>query len=93
MSLPKFSVRTETFDLTGALKKAGLGIAFSPAADFSSLATDPAGPLSLSAVVQRCYVDVSETETVAAAVTGGSVKWAMLPMAPPPVIRLDRPFI
>lgn len=58
VSLPKFTVRTGAFDLTGALKKAGLGVAFSPAADFSALATDPAGSLSLSAVVQRCYVDV-----------------------------------
>lgn len=94
VSLPKFTVRTGTFDLTGALKKAGLGIAFSPTADFSALATDPAGQLRLSAVVQRCYVDISETETVAAAVTGGFVVGcAILPMAPPPAIRFDRPFI
>ncbi len=64
--LPKFKFSYDV-TLNNALSTLGMGIAFSPAADFTRV--NAGGGLSISAVKQKAYIDVDETGTEAAAVT------------------------
>ena len=68
LSLPRFTFST-SYDLTTPLKQLGMPFAFdSQEADFSGI--DGAKDLSISKVVHKAYVDVSESGTTAAAATG-----------------------
>lgn len=64
--MPKFKFSYDV-TLNNALSTLGMGIAFSPAADFTRV--NAGGGLSISAVKQKAYIDVDETGTEAAAVT------------------------
>lgn len=93
VDLPKMHVQTPTFSLKSSLCAAGLQAAFEPEADFSALGHSPRGRLSLSNVMQRCMVELSEKETVAAAVTMAPMPCCALLPEPLPRLRFDRPFI
>lgn len=88
--MPKFKLETSLI-LDKALKKMGIETAYTPAADFKGISA--MGPLSLGTVKQKCYIDVTEKGTEAAAVT--SVQVRLTSAAPRPVARMtvDRPFI
>lgn len=90
IQLPKFKLETGLV-LDKALKKMGIETAYTSAADFKGIAA--MGPLSLGTVKQKCYIDVSEKGTEAAAVT--SVQIRMTSASPRPVSRMivDRPFL
>lgn len=84
LSLPKFRLAYDTF-LNGPLADMGMGIAFTPMADFSDLS--PEG-LCIDFVRQKTFVEVDEAGTRAAAVTGVGI-------GPTSFVGLiaDRPFL
>ena len=90
VEMPKFKLEA-SFLLNDALEKMGIQTAFSGAADFTGISA--MGPLSLSQVKQKCYIDVSEKGTEAAAVTSAQVR--LTSVAPSRVMRMtvDRPFL
>lgn len=92
LSLPKFKV--ETFMLLNkALQNMGIGTAFTPAADFRGIAE--MGPLVLDQVKQKCYVEVAEKGTEAAAVTVAQIRLTSVRVNPEDmaVMTVDRPFV
>lgn len=88
LRMPKFTLETEML-LNEPLQKMGLESAFSAAANFKGISA--MGPLSLSVVKQKCYIDVSEKGTEAAAVTSAQVR--MTAVRPSEEFTVDRPFI
>ena len=89
--LPKFKVETSML-LNSALQNMGIKTAFTSAADFSGIAE--MGPLVLDQVKQKCYMDVSERGTEAAAVTSVQIRLTSArPVVKTPVMRVDRPFV
>ena len=89
--LPRFKVETSML-LNKPLQNMGIRTAFTSAADFSGIAE--MGPLVLDQVKQKCYVDVSEKGTEAAAVTAVQIRLTSVrPVLKLPVMRVDRPFI
>ena len=88
LRMPKFKLETEML-LNETLQHMGLKSAFSAAADFKGISA--MGPLSLSIVKQKCYIDVSERGTEAAAVTSAQVR--MTAVRPSEEFTVDRPFI
>lgn len=90
VEMPKFKLEASLL-LNDALEKMGIRTAFSGAADFSGISE--MGPLALSQVKQKCYIDVSEKGTEAAAVTSAQVR--LTSVAPTRVQRMavDRPFL
>ena len=88
--LPQFKVET-SMNLNEPLQRMGIKTAFTSAADFSGIAE--MGPLVLDQVKQKCYMDVSETGTEAAAVTSVQIRLTSArPVMKMPVMRVDRPF-
>lgn len=88
--LPRFKVETSML-LNKALQNMGIKTAFTSAADFGGIAE--MGPLVLDQVKQKCYVDVSEAGTEAAAVTAAQIRLTSVrPVVKLPVMRVDRPF-
>ena len=90
LRMPRVKVETSLL-LNESLKEMGIRTAFTSAADFTAIAE--MGPLSLGLVKQKCYVDISERGTEAAAVT--SVQIRMTSARPAPYVRMtvDRPFL
>ena len=84
VTLPKFSLSYER-RLNDDLIALGMGIAFSPDADFSALSPSS---VFISEVKQKTFVDVNESGTEAAAVTN-----VVLAASTPPSLDVDRPFI
>lgn len=92
LSLPRFHLNTET-ELTGVLKKLGMPIAFSDAANFSRITT--AVPLKIDFVKHAADFTVDEAGTVAAAATVVGVVPVSAPAQPldPVIFNADRPFL
>ena len=89
--MSRFKAETSML-LNEPLQKMGIKTAFTSAADFSAIAE--MGPLVLDQVKQKCYVDVSEKGTEAAAVTAVQIKLTSVrPVVKLPVMRVDRPFV
>lgn len=88
LRLPKFTLETEML-LNNTLQHMGLKTAFTAAADFKGISA--MGPLSLSMVKQKCYIDVSEKGTEAAAVTSAHVRMTSVRLTEEFIV--DRPFI
>lgn len=91
LSLPKMRLDVG-LDLNPALKAMGVKTAFGPAADFKGISA--MGPLSLSEVAQKCYIDVTESGTEAAAVTTISIALTSARTDTDiKVMKVDRPFV
>jgi serpin B len=89
--MPRFKAETSMI-LNKAMQNMGIRSAFTSAADFSGIAQ--MGPLVLDQVKQKCYIDVTETGTEAAAVTLAQIRLtAMRPVLNVPEMRVDRPFV
>ena len=89
LSVPKFRIESN-YLLREALASLGIVKAFTSAADFTPISSEPG--FALSEVVHRTYVDVNEWGTEAAAVTIAGLAGC----APPKRIvefRCDRPFV
>jgi serpin B len=91
VSLPKFRAEA-SFSLVKTLSMMGMPTAFTGHADFSGMSSKDR--LSISEVVHKSFVDVSEEGTEAAAATGIAVLAAAM-RAPDKVVvfRADHPFI
>jgi serine protease inhibitor len=90
LSLPKYKY-TSQFMLKDVLSKMGMGLAFSPSADFSGMATRE--KLRIDAVIHKAFVAVDEKGTEAAAATAVVIKPSSLQSAPPGTFRADHPFV
>jgi serine protease inhibitor len=94
VSLPKFTLTTDTIDLTGILQQLGMTDAFSAgSADFQGIA-GPNEPLFVSALYHKAYVSVDEKGTEAAAASASEMlEGASLNTPPPIVFKVNHPFI
>jgi serpin B len=90
LSLPKFK-QDFGMILNSTLKKMGIEKAFTQAADFKGIAE--MGSLVLDQVKQKCYIDVTEKGTEAAAVTVAQMKLTSVRPQPFVTMTVDRPFI
>lgn len=90
-SMPKAKLETELL-LNDVLMDMGVKTAFSGAADFKGIAET--GPLSVSQVKQKCYIDITESGTEAAAVTSITVKLTSVrPEIDVKTMTVDRPYV
>lgn len=88
LTMPKLKLETSLL-LNRTLENMGVRTAFSGAADFTGISVS--GPLAVDLVKQKCYIDVSEKGTEAAAVT--SVQVRMTSVRPSLSMNIDRPFV
>jgi serine protease inhibitor len=75
--LPRFKIEFEQ-SLNAALKQLGMGVAFTPAADFSKMVVPPV-TAAISEVLHKTFVEVNEEGTEAAAVTGVKMMMTAMP--------------
>lgn len=92
LSMPRFLLKA-SLHLKDDLGALGMPTAFGDSADFSGVSNPPPG--NISDVVHQGYISVDENGTEASAATAvvfgdGSISTRD---APPPVLRLDRPFL
>ena len=88
--MPKVKLETEMI-LNDVLQNMGVKQAFGNA-DFKGISE--MGPLSVSQVKQKCYIDVAETGTEAAAVTSVMVRMtAVRPEIDVKTMTVDRPYV
>ncbi len=87
LTMPKFKL-SASLVLNETLEKMGVREAFSPAADFRGITAS--GNLQLDLVKQKCYIDVSEKGTEAAAVTSAQIR--LTSAGPETIMNVDRPF-
>lgn len=90
LTMPKLKLETSMI-LNKPLQNMGLKTAFTAAADFKGISQ--MGSLVLNQVKQKCYIDVSEKGTEAAAVTSVGVR---LTSARPEIVvsmNVDRPYL
>jgi serine protease inhibitor len=87
--LPRFTMTYEC-QLSQTLAAMGMPEAFSSMADFSGMTGGK--DLFISDVIHKAFVEVNEEGTEAAAATGVAMKLTAMPL-PPPVFRVDRPFV
>lgn len=88
VTLPKFQLRSATFSLRPAMESLGMKALFEQG-NWSNFAAEP---LMLDDVLQRCYVEVNEEGTEAAAVTVGIVVKSALRLRQASIC-FDRPFL
>lgn len=89
-AMPKFKLETSLI-LNEALQDMGIETAFSGAADFGGITA--MGNLAISQVKQKCYIDVTEEGTEAAAVTSVQVRLTSADRKPVARMTVDRPYI
>lgn len=89
--MPKIKLETEML-LNRTLQNMGVRTAFSSAADLKGISA--MGPLAVSEVRQKCYIDIAESGTEAAAVTSVMVRLtAVRPEADVKTMTVDRPYV
>ena len=88
LALPKFKFSYEN-QLNDELTGMGMGIAFTPSADFSGISE--ASNLAISEVKHKSFIEVNEEGTEAAAVTSVGVIMTSLPQIY--TFNVDRPFL
>ena len=90
LSLPKFKIETALV-MNDLLSAMGAAPIFTDGADFSRMS---AMPLAVSQILQKCFIEVGEEGTEAAAVTGAFMRLTSVARPEPPVeMRVDRPFL
>ncbi len=88
LTMPKYKITTSMI-LNETLERMGVKSAFASDANFKGVSAS--GRLQLDAVRQKCYIDVSEKGTEAAAVTGAQIR--MTSVRPETFMTVDRPFM
>lgn len=89
--MPKVKLETEML-LNDVLMGMGVRTAFTGAADFKGIAE--MGPLVVSQVRQKCYVDIAESGTEAAAVTSIQMRLTSVrPESDVKTMTVDRPYV
>jgi len=92
LRLPKWEYRYNIQEMKPHLSDLGMGIAFSPSADFSNM-FPPSVNAAISEVIHKTYIKVSEEGTEAAAVTGTTIYATGALPQQPPVWKFDHPFV
>lgn len=87
--LPKIETGL-SYELVPQLTTLGMGVAFTPAADFRGIAD---APLAIGQVVHKTFLRIDEKGTEAAAATGIAIEVTSAPATPPPTFRADHPFL
>ena len=90
LKMPKAKLETSLL-LNQTLGSMGIKSAFTSAADFKGIAE--MGPLVLDQVKQKCYVDISESGTEAAAVTVAQVRMTSARPSSFVTMTVDRPYL
>lgn len=90
LRMPKAKLETSIL-LNKPLQNMGIKTAFTPAADFSGIAE--MGPLVLDLVKQKCYVDISEKGTEAAAVTSAQIRLTSARPSSYKTMTVNRPYL
>lgn len=90
LTMPKYKLETSII-LNEALQDMGVEAAFTGAADFRGIAAT--GSLAVDQVKQKCYIDVTEEGTEAAAVTSVQVRLTSAGINPVARMTVDRPFL
>ncbi|MBN2481985.1 MAG: serpin family protein [Bacteroidales bacterium] len=90
VQLPKFKFEYENL-LNDELSVMGMGVAFTPQADFSKI--NGSGGIWISRVIHKTFVEVNEEGTEAAAVTAVEMVESIGPGPDYVLFRVDRPFI
>ena len=88
LTMPKYKLEASMV-LNRTLERMGVKTAFTSAADFKGISLS--GPLQLDLVKQKCYIDVSEKGTEAAAVTSAQIR--LTSVRPVTEMTVDRPFL
>lgn len=90
LSLPKFKVNT-TLTMNDILRSMGVNKAFGGAADFSLMTN---ASVAVDEVKQKCFIEVNEEGSEAAAVTSIGVRLTSVgPDVRPFIMNVDRPFV
>ncbi len=90
ISLPRFKINT-TLTLNNILAEMGVQKAFSSEADFSGITSSS---VAVDAVMQKCFIEVNEAGSEAAAVTSVGIRLTSMHDAPKPfIMNVDRPFL
>lgn len=89
-TMPKLRLETSLV-LNRALQDMGIKTAFTSAADFKGIAE--MGPLVLDQVKQKCYIDVSEKGTEAAAVTSVGIRMTSVRPETVVTMNVNRPYL
>lgn len=90
LTMPKLRMETTTV-LNSTLQRMGIKTAFTSAANFKGIAE--MGPLVLDQVKQKCYIDISEKGTEAAAVTSVGIRLTSARVENVYTMNVDRPYI
>jgi len=93
LSMPRFSLKENTYELNDVLGKMGMPRAFTSTAQFGALSDFP---LFVDKVIQKSYIDVNEEGTEASAVTIIAMTGSSGAPLPPPeyvTVVVDRPFL
>ena len=90
LTMPKFKLETSLV-LNKSLQEMGIRTAFTSAADFKGIAE--MGSLTLDQVKQKCYIEVSEKGTEAAAVTSVGVRLTSARPETMVSMNVDRPYL
>ncbi len=90
VQLPKFKYGFKSL-LNDPLIELGLGVAFTPAADFTRIT--PPGGLMISRVIHQTFIDVKEEGTEAAAATIVEIIETSAGGGGPIQFKVDRPFL
>ena len=90
LTMPKFKLETSLV-LNKSLQEMGIRTAFTSAADFKGIAE--MGALTLDQVKQKCYIEVSEKGTEAAAVTSVGVRLTSARPETVVTMNVDRPYL
>lgn len=90
LKMPKAKLETSLL-LNNSLNSMGIKSAFSSAANFKGIAE--MGPLVLDQVKQKCYVDISESGTEAAAVTVAQVRMTSVRPSSYVTMTVNRPYL
>lgn len=90
LTMPKVRLETSLV-LNQSLNKMGIVTAFTSAADFKGIAE--MGPLVLDQVKQKCYIDISEKGTEAAAVTSVGVRLTSIRPENVVTMNVNRPYL
>jgi serpin B len=88
LTIPKLKLES-IYELSGALKSAGLKTAFTSDANFSGITKE--APVQLSKVLHKTWIDLDEEKTEAAAATEAGVRITGLPSYK--VFKADHPFV